>query len=131
MIQGAREFVRETRASTTDDLLNSAIGGVTSGAVLGRLQGGPIGAIRYAIVFALAGTALDFTALQLRPLLESSEDPETAESSKQGSKTSGWKLPEWSPIQVLDEEALAAKQAREKQLYEQRVLGKLSKEESR
>lgn len=40
------------------------------------------------------------------------------------------KLPEWSPIQVLDEEALAAKKAREEKLYSQGVLGKMSKEES-
>jgi len=39
-------------------------------------------------------------------------------------------LPEWSPIQVLDEEALAAKEAREKELYARSALGKLSKEES-
>lgn len=43
---------------------------------------------------------------------------------------SEWNLPEWSPIQVLDEEAVAAKRTREQQLYEQRILGKLSKEES-
>lgn len=40
------------------------------------------------------------------------------------------KLPEWSPIQVLDEEAIAAKQARERELYAQRAFGKISNEES-
>ena len=36
---GAREFVRRTRGTGPDDLLNSAIGGFGSGAILGRLQG--------------------------------------------------------------------------------------------
>lgn len=46
-------------------------------------------------------------------------------------KNGDWlKLPEWSPIQVLDDEALAEKQAREQKLFAQRALGKLSKEES-
>lgn len=36
---GAREFVRASRTSKPDDLLNSAIGGFGSGALLGRLQG--------------------------------------------------------------------------------------------
>ena len=49
---------------------------------------------------------------------------------KESQKKGDWlKLPEWSPIQILDDEALAAKQAGEKQLYAQR-LGKLNKEES-
>jgi hypothetical protein len=40
-------------------------------------------------------------------------------------------LPEWSPIQVMDEEAFAKKQARDKQLIAQRAsLGKFNKEES-
>lgn len=36
---GARESVRITRRSEHDDLMNSAIGGLFSGALLGRLQG--------------------------------------------------------------------------------------------
>ncbi|XXG50363.1 hypothetical protein AAC387_Pa02g4392 [Persea americana] len=115
---GAREFARETRGSTPDDLLNSVLGGIASGALLGRLQGGQIGAIRYSIIFALAGTALDFATLRLKPFLQSYGN------------ISEWNLPEWSPIRVLDEEAVAAKRAREQQLYEQRILGKLNKEES-
>ena len=39
MFSGAREFVRATRASTPDDLMNSALAGFGSGAILGRLQG--------------------------------------------------------------------------------------------
>lgn len=38
-------------------------------------------------------------------------------------------LPEWSPIQVLDEEALAKKRAREEKLFAHRALAKLNKEE--
>ncbi|XP_077229456.1 mitochondrial import inner membrane translocase subunit Tim17/Tim22/Tim23 family protein [Tasmannia lanceolata] len=120
----AREFVRNTRASTPDDLMNSVLGGIASGALLGRLQGGQFGAVRYSIIFALTGTALDFAALRLKPLLQSSEDPESTENSHGSKKTSNWTLPEWSPIQILDEEALAAKRAREQQLFAQRTLNK-------
>lgn len=38
-LAGAREFVRVTRKSGSDDLMNSAIAGFGTGAVLGRLQG--------------------------------------------------------------------------------------------
>lgn len=38
-VTGAREFVRVSRDGKPDDLLNSAIGGFGSGAILGRLQG--------------------------------------------------------------------------------------------
>ncbi|XP_010036794.2 uncharacterized protein LOC104425712 [Eucalyptus grandis] len=112
---GTREFVRVTRKSEPDDLLNSAIGGFASGAILGRLQGGQAGAIKYSFMFAVAGTAMDFAILKLRPILESSDS---------------LKLPEWSPIQILDEEQLAAKKAREQKLYSQTTLGKLNKEDS-
>lgn len=36
---GAREFVRVVRKSEPDDLVNSAVAGFGSGALLGRLQG--------------------------------------------------------------------------------------------
>lgn len=68
---------------------------------------------------------VDFATIKLRPTAMSFRESIYGDKEKKG----GWKLPEWSPIQVLDEEALAAKEAREKQLYAQRALGKLSKEE--
>ncbi|XP_008810639.2 uncharacterized protein LOC103722006 [Phoenix dactylifera] len=123
---GAREFARDARASEPDDLINSVVGGIASGALLGRLHGGQFGAVRYAIIFAAAGTALDFATLQIRPYFQSFKDAAFGENSK----SSWWNLPEWSPIQVLDEEALAAKRAREQQSYTQRTFGKLNKEES-
>eukprot|EP00262_Sarcandra_glabra_P007916 TRINITY_DN2102_c0_g2_i1.p1 TRINITY_DN2102_c0_g2~~TRINITY_DN2102_c0_g2_i1.p1 ORF type:complete len:193 (-),score=28.52 TRINITY_DN2102_c0_g2_i1:44-622(-) len=127
----AREFVRETRASEPRDLINSVVGGIASGALLGRLQGGRLGAIRYSIIFAFAGTAMDFTALQLKAFFHSSGDATTSvDSPQEKSVKSTWRWPEWSPIQVLDEEALAAKRAREQQLYAEGALGKLNKEES-
>ncbi|KMT12420.1 hypothetical protein BVRB_5g103520 [Beta vulgaris subsp. vulgaris] len=110
---GAREFVRVTRKSEPDDLVNSALGGFCSGALLGRLQGGQRGAIRYSIMFAIAGTAADFAVLELQPLVKNYYD------SLLGSD---FKLPEWSPIRILDEEALAAKQAREEELRAQRAI---------
>lgn len=84
--------------------------------------GGHLGAARYAVLFAAAGTAIDFATLRLKPVvMQKYRDFSVPE----------WSLPEWSPIQILDEEALAAKQAREKQLYGQRVLGNdVNKKES-
>ncbi|KAI5679944.1 hypothetical protein M9H77_01171 [Catharanthus roseus] len=123
---GAREFVRVSRTGKPDDLLNSAIGGFGSGAILGRLQGGPAAAARYSVVFAVVGTTIDYAALKLKPILRSYYDS-LAGSGKD--KNEDWfKLPEWSPIQVLDEEALAAKRAREEQMY--RKVHNLNNEES-
>ncbi|XP_011089665.1 uncharacterized protein LOC105170557 isoform X2 [Sesamum indicum] len=96
---GAREFVRVSRTGKPDDLLNSVIGGFGSGAILGRLQ-------------------VDYAALKLKPAV-----------SKFTEKKGDWlKLPEWSPIQVLDDEAVAAKRAREQEIY--RNVHNLNKEES-
>ncbi|KAA0026138.1 hypothetical protein IC582_002151 [Cucumis melo] len=120
---GAREFVRVSRRSEPDDLMNSAIAGFGTGALLGRLQGGQLGSVRYSLIFTIVGTTVDYATLKLKPTLRSYK-----ESIIEGS--SSWmKLPEWSPIQVLDEEALAAKQAREQQLYAQRALGQLNKKD--
>lgn len=88
------------------------------------ISGGRAGAIRYSVMFAVAGTSVDFSILKLKPVWKN-----FSESISQ--KSEDWlKLPEWSPIQVLDEEALAAKKAREQKLYGQRALGSLNKEES-
>ncbi|KAF5464118.1 hypothetical protein F2P56_014225 [Juglans regia] len=123
---GARELMRAARKTGPDDLLNSAIAGFGTGALLGLLQGGQIAAVRYSIIFAIAGTTADFATYRLNPLLKS-----YSEGNRENSQKGGWlKWPEWSPIQVLDEEAIAAKQAREQEPYSQRALGKLSKEES-
>ncbi|XP_010242661.1 PREDICTED: uncharacterized protein LOC104586955 isoform X1 [Nelumbo nucifera] len=124
---GAREFVRASRASEPGDLINSAVGGFGCGALLGRLQGGQIGAIRYSVIFAVVGTTVDYVTMQLKPVMQNYRESIFGSNEK----TTDWfKLPEWSPIQVLDEEALAAKHAREQQLYAQRTLGNLNKEES-
>lgn len=117
---GMRELARDARASEPDDLFNSVIGGVASGALLGRLQGGQLGAIRYALVFSTVGTAVDYTTLKLRPHLRVMKN--TAE--EMWSDSSLWKVPEWSPIQILDEEALAAKKAKEDKLHAMRRYGK-------
>ncbi|KAJ8899400.1 hypothetical protein K2173_018374 [Erythroxylum novogranatense] len=124
---GAREFVRVNRRSDPDDLMNSAVAGFGTGALLGRLQGGQFGAFRYSIIFAVVGTTVDFAIIRLRAQLMRIKEDILGYREKEG----GWfKLPEWSPIQVLDEEALAAKEAHEKQLYAQRAVCELSKDES-
>jgi hypothetical protein len=84
--------------------------------------GGHFAAVKYAVTFAAAGTALDYAALKLAP--------EWHALKEQFSGTKDWfTLTEWSPIQVLDAEALAKKRAREEKLLAQRALGKLDKEE--
>jgi hypothetical protein len=91
------------------------------------ILGGQFGAFRYSVIFAVVGTTVDFATIKLRPALSNFKES----IFKENEKKTGWlKLPEWSPIQVLDEEALAAKEAREKELYARSALGKLSKEES-
>jgi hypothetical protein len=127
---GAREFVRATRKTGPDDLLSAAIAGFGTGALLGRLQGGQRGAIRYSIIFAIAGTAADFATIRLNSILGSYSESISGNNRSLQKKDDWLKWPEWFPIQVLDEEALAAKQAREQQLYAQRALGELNKEES-
>ena len=86
--------------------------------------GGRVGAAKYAAVFAVAGTALDFSYQKVRASLREYTESMTEEKSE-----SFFKLPDWSPIQVLDDEQLAAKEAREKKLYAQRF-GDLNKKES-
>ncbi|KAD1657704.1 hypothetical protein E3N88_42490 [Mikania micrantha] len=119
---GAREFVRVSRHSGPDNLVDSAIAGFGTGAILGRLQGGPIGAIRYSIGIAIVGTGVDFAAIKLRHVFKNMY--ESGDEKKKG----GFKWPEWLPIQVLDEEALAAKHAREEALRAR--IRDLTKEES-
>ncbi|GMH17684.1 hypothetical protein Nepgr_019525 [Nepenthes gracilis] len=87
---GAREFVRASRKSEPDDLLNSAVAGFGTGALLGRLQGGRLGTIRYSIIFTIVGTTVDFAAVRLLPILKSHRDTILGRELK---------LPEWSPIQ--------------------------------
>ncbi len=88
--------------------------------------GGHFGAVKYAVTFAAAGTALDYAALKLSPQINGKWHALKEHFS--GDKD-WFTLPEWSPIQVLDEEALAKKRAREEKLFAQRALSKLSKEE--
>lgn len=79
--------------------------------------GGQIGAVRYSVIFGVVGTAVDYATMKLKPAI-----------TKFAEKDTWLKLPEWSPIQVLDEEAIVAKQAREEQVY--RKIHNLNKEES-
>lgn len=102
-------------------LFNSALVLFLKGFFSCGILGGQFGAYRYSLIFAVVGTAVDFAALKLRPKLHDF-------SESMFDKRSSLKLPEWSPIQVLDEEALAAKRAREEKLYGQRKA--LNKEES-
>lgn len=64
------------------------------------------------------GTACDYAFLRAKPMLESFRDMDSI------------KLPEWSPIQILDEEAIAKKKAQEQKLLAERSFGRLNKEET-
>ncbi|XP_057781034.1 uncharacterized protein LOC130999541 [Salvia miltiorrhiza] len=114
---GAREFVRASREGKPDDLLNSVFGGFGSGAILGRLQAGPVGAVRYSVMFAVVGTAVDYATSKIMPAIDELRE-----------KDDWLALPEWSPIKILDEEAVAAKRAREQQIY--RDVHNMNKEKS-
>ncbi|KAM0866287.1 hypothetical protein ACQ4PT_042715 [Festuca glaucescens] len=124
---GARELARDARATTTDDLMNSVVGGLASGAVLGRIQGGHFGAVKYAVTLAVAGTAMDYAAMKLSPQWCDWKEHLSA------SMKEWFTVPDWSPIQVLDEEALAKKREREEMVFGQRerlrALSKLNEEE--
>ncbi|KAI8574245.1 hypothetical protein RHMOL_Rhmol01G0340000 [Rhododendron molle] len=146
---GAHEFVRVSRKAEPNDLLNSAIACFGSGAILGQLQGslfstscfheftfrsvsfsgGQAGATYYSIIFAVVGTTVDFATLKLKPALKSFRESMAGNNDGSQKQNGGLKFPEWSSIQILDEEALAAKKARE-QLYAQRNVHNLTKEES-
>lgn len=82
-------------------------------------SGGHIGAMRYSVIFAVTGTAVDYATLRLTPYFKRFKENVSGDE---------FKLPEWSPIQILDEEALAAKKAREQQLYAQKPFKQLEKE---
>ncbi|XP_061341111.1 uncharacterized protein LOC133287497 [Gastrolobium bilobum] len=127
---GAREFVTASRKTGPDDLWNSVAAGFGTGAVLGRLQGGQLGAVRYSVIFAVVGTTADFAILKLKDVLR--DHSKTLYQDIENSKNGNWlRLPEWFPIRVLDEEALAAKRAQEEQFIEQRArIRSLREEES-
>ncbi|KAH7281686.1 hypothetical protein KP509_36G058300 [Ceratopteris richardii] len=112
---GFQELTRELRAADPDDWANSFLGGLASGALLGRLHGGPTRALPTALLFASIGTGINFGALllkeyRLRHLLaaqvSNEGDKATVSASKQSllSALYNFELPEWSPIQKLDEE---------------------------
>ncbi|XP_054781427.1 uncharacterized protein LOC129288725 [Prosopis cineraria] len=130
---GAREFVTATRKTGPDDLWNSVIAGFGTGALLGRLQGGQRGAAKYSAIFAIAGTTADFAFLKLKSVLRDYNKSvcQEDENSQKTSSSSWLRLPEWFPIRVLDEEALAAKRAQEEKfLAQQARIRNLRKEES-
>lgn len=88
------------------------------------ISGGVPGAIRYSIGIALVGTGVDFAAIKLRPVFKNMYESVAGDDKKD----SWFRWPEWLPIQVLDEEAQAAKRAREENLRAR--IRDLTKEES-
>ncbi|KAF7154164.1 hypothetical protein RHSIM_Rhsim01G0253100 [Rhododendron simsii] len=97
--------------------------------MIASFSGGQAGTTRYSIIFAVVGTMVDFATLKLKHALKSFRESMAGNNDGSPNQNGGLKLPEWSPIQILDEEALAAKKARE-QLYAQRNVHNLTKEES-
>ncbi|CAM6087184.1 unnamed protein product [Calypogeia fissa] len=127
---GSQELVRELRASDPDDLENCVLGGLASGGLLGRIQGGPSRALPCALLFAAVGTGVQFGANQLkeyrlRQFLErtSTELRPKAEvkETKPVVEKESWKFPEWFPIQVLDEKAAAKRKTEQEEQFRERV----------
>lgn len=127
---GSQEFVREIRGSDPDDLQNCVLGGLASGGILGRIQGGPSKAVPCALLFAAIGTGLQFGASQLkeyrmtrfleRTSTEPTQKPEV-KATKPVTEMEHWKFPEWFPIQVLDEKAAARRKAEQEEQFRERV----------
>lgn len=94
------------------------------------ILGGQLGAVRYSVIFAVVGSTVDFSILKLKPLLRDYMES-MYQNNENSQKSSGWlRLPEWFPIRILDEEALAAKRAQEEQFLAQRArIRDLRKEE--
>lgn len=84
------------------------------------ILGGQFGAIRYSVIFAVVGTTADYSILKLKDVWRDYRKTiyQNIENVK---KNENWlTLPEWFPIKILDEEALAAKRAQEEQFLAQR-----------
>jgi hypothetical protein len=83
--------------------------------------------VKYAVTLAVAGTAMDYAAMKLSPQWRDWKEHLSA------SMKEWFTVPDWSPIQVLDEEALAKKREREEMVFGQRerlrALSKLKEEE--
>lgn len=80
--------------------------------------GGPYGALRYSVIFAAMGTASAYAGHKAKAMLENHRNKDSI------------KLPEWFPIQILDDEALAKKKAQEQKIFAERSFGRLNKEET-
>eukprot|EP00271_Cylindrocystis_brebissonii_P013062 TRINITY_DN32619_c0_g1_i1.p1 TRINITY_DN32619_c0_g1~~TRINITY_DN32619_c0_g1_i1.p1 ORF type:complete len:295 (+),score=38.61 TRINITY_DN32619_c0_g1_i1:158-1042(+) len=67
---GLQEVVRELRYASRDDLLNSLLAGLGSGALLGALHGGGSRStvVRAAVAFAGLGVCVHFSSIKLREL---------------------------------------------------------------
>ncbi|KAG6555665.1 hypothetical protein Mapa_002901 [Marchantia paleacea] len=126
---GSQELVREIRAADPDDPLNCVPGGLISGGVLGRFQGGPSRALPCALLFAVVGTSLQYVVnrledYRLRRFIEISNPelvPKNEVVLEHKAETEKWNFPEWFPIQVLDEEAAAKRKAEKELDFKSRV----------
>ncbi|MCO5560127.1 hypothetical protein L7F22_013734 [Adiantum nelumboides] len=112
---GFQELSREIRAADPDDWADCFLGGLASGALLGRIHGGPARALPMAVLFASVGTGINYGAHLLKEYrlqgllasLPSEDEPVSAPAIDRESKQSAWldfDLPEWFPIKKLDEE---------------------------
>lgn len=130
---GFQELTRELRAADPDDWANCFLGGLASGALLGRLHGGPSRALPTALLFASVGTGIHIGALQLseyrlqRFLASLPHDGSGAGPLQSAIKPKAWldfELPEWFPIKKLNEEA-AKKRALEREGQRRKTLESL------
>ncbi|KAG0557713.1 hypothetical protein KC19_11G151700 [Ceratodon purpureus] len=134
---GAQEISRELRASEPEHWVDSVIGGLASGALLGHFQGGRARALPMGILFAGVGTGLQLGAAQYReyrlrhflstlPSESLIVEPQVEVSAveEKTNEDNSWRLPDWFPIQMLSAEE-AAKRAQEEEKKRQQRLKSL------
>ncbi|MED6161406.1 hypothetical protein PIB30_060434 [Stylosanthes scabra] len=89
--------------------------------VAGCYCGGQLGAVRYSVIFAAVGTTIDYATLKAKDFL-GDQTKIIREDHENSKKNGNWfRLPEWFPIRILDEEALARKRAEEEEFLAQRA----------
>lgn len=134
---GAQEISRELRASEPEHWVDSVIGGLASGALLGHFQGGRARALPMGILFAGVGTGLQLGAVQYReyrlrhflstlPSESLTAEPhvEVSPLEEKTNEDNSWRLPDWFPIRMLSPEE-AAKRALEEEKKRQQTLNNL------
>ncbi|XP_024360113.1 uncharacterized protein [Physcomitrium patens] len=134
----AQEISRELRAAEPENLIDAAVGGFASGALLGHFHGGRARTLPMGILFAVVGTGLQLGAAEYKeyrirhflntlpsePLIADANVEVPVVKEEETTEESSWKLPDWFPIQMLSAEQ-AAKRAAEQEKKRQKTVENL------